>query len=809
MRAIFDSLSRWRRPLLAFLTISTFASVAMIPRLRAVFAPEELVPPSEEDRARFEALLGPFGDDDAPLLVVIRADDVLSLDALRFTHALARHFTSAPWVERVNSLTTTAFPHLVQLEPDHAVTLDVLESEDDEPDALDPALGRAIATAPARFPSGLLSLAERLDGKTLQVAPLVSGKRVEKEDRDTIEAWARNSPLVRGRLLSADRQLAVIVIEPRLRGDALEAEVRKSREWLMAQRAPEGVQAELAGMPEVRASMVDALRGDQIRLVVFAILGSLIVLAIGTRSASGTILPLAAAGITSAHVIGAMAILDEPLNLLNNTVAPLLITIGIGDAVHLFARYREELAHTPDRFEAARRTMRAMSRACFLTATTTAVGFGSLIVSETEVVQRYALTAALGVMFGYLVTITFLPAALPSFAVRPETAHGSTWLDRAVRTLADVSARRAVPMLALAFAILGASLWLGRSVRVDSTLSAQLGADSSVRRTLTELEAKLSGVRTFSIGLHAPTGIFDGDRLAHIAELQAWLRSQPEVLRVDGPPELLDAVWAELTGVEEPVVDPVRAAALAELMDREAPELTRRHLRDGTRARIEVRLADAGEARTARLLGSIEERLALWEGVDSVVGGEAARSARGLERLMGDLGGSVGLAMLIIFTTIGGTLRSVRLGLISILPNVMPLAITLAYMALRDIPLHAATMIVFSISVGLAVDDTIHLLARYREEISSGRERLDAVRESLRSSGRAALLSVSTLWVGFATLAFASFVPIRLFGELSLVALGSALVCELLVLPATLATFGPKRISQTRETEGQVTSSCP
>src|SRR5690606_7003876 len=127
----------------------------------------------------------------------------------------------------------------------------------------------------------------------------------------------------------------------------------------------------------------------------------------------------------------------------------------------------------------------------------------------------------------------------------------------------------------------------------------------------------------------------------------------------------------------------------------------------------------AGEARTARLLGSIEERLALWEGVDSVVGGEAARSARGLERLMGDLGGSVGLAMLIIFTTIGGTLRSVRLGLISILPNVMPLAITLAYMALRDIPLHAATMIVFSISVGLAVDDTIHLLARYREEISS------------------------------------------------------------------------------------------
>src|SRR5690606_28597154 len=127
-----------------------------------------------------------------------------------------------------------------------------------------------------------------------------------------------------------------------------------------------------------------------------------------------------------------MATVGEPLNLLNNTVAPLLITIGLGDAVHVFARYREELAQTPDRLEAARRTMRAMAGPCFLTAATTAVGFGSLVVSETQVEQRYAITAALGVMLGFVITITFLPAALPGFSVRPEEPRGSTWLDRAV-----------------------------------------------------------------------------------------------------------------------------------------------------------------------------------------------------------------------------------------------------------------------------------------------------------------------------------------------------------------------------------------
>ena len=134
----------------------------MIPRLRAVFAPEELVPAREEDAARVEALLGPFGERDAPLLVLIRAPDVLSLDALRFEHAIARHFAAERWVARVASLTVTPLPHLEDVEAE-AATLDTLDGE--EAPALDPVLGRALATDPERFPAGFLSLAERLDGR--------------------------------------------------------------------------------------------------------------------------------------------------------------------------------------------------------------------------------------------------------------------------------------------------------------------------------------------------------------------------------------------------------------------------------------------------------------------------------------------------------------------------------------------------------------------------------------------------------------------------------------------------------------------
>ncbi|MCC6873273.1 MAG: MMPL family transporter, partial [Sandaracinaceae bacterium] len=675
---------------------------------------------------------------------------------------------------------------------------------EDAIDPLEPLLGRVIATDPERFPAGLLSLGARHGQRRLRVAALVEGERVEEDERRAIVELARSSPSLRGRVVDASERVAVIAITPRagISPLAVEEQVHRARGWLASVSLPEGARVELAGMPAIRASMVEALRADQLVLVLLAVLGSVLVLAIGLRSWPGVLLPLGAAGITSAIVIGTMAAVGEPINLLNNTIAPLLITIGLGDAVHLFARYREELARDGDRFAAARRTMRTMARACLLTSATTAIGFGSLLVSDTSIVRHYAITAALGVMLGYLITLVFMPAALPDFPVgsRASTRRSARagGLERATTRIASIVARRSRLLVVAALAALAITSWIGARVRIDSALKDQLDPSSPSRSTLERMERRLGGVRRLEIGLLATDGRFDdGARLRDLGDMQDWLRAQPQVLRVEGPSDLAVEAWAQLAGPEalserEALSDPERASALVALATQASPELARRWLRDeGRRARIEVRVEDAGERATLALLARIEARLARMPDVHAAVGGEAALSARGLDRLIADLSGGAGLAMLVIFALIGGLLRSVRLGLISILPNVMPIAITVAYMVVRDIPLHAATTIVFSVAIGLAVDDTIHILARYREEIAAGRSRVSSTIRSLRSSGRAAVVSGMTIWIGYAALLFASFVPVRLFGELSLVALGSALVCEILVLPALLVLFGP------------------
>lgn len=750
-------IARWRWPVLVALGILTLASLSAMPRLRAEFAPEALVPPAPEEAARERAILGAFEAGGEPMIVVFEGR-VLAPPALALQDRIARSLMRRSWVSRVDGMTVTPIPHLAPIEEERA-TLDTISFDDDSSSDV---IGRAIATDPERFPMGLASLAEHIGDRRWVARPVDDASWVE------------------GTFVDRAHTLAVIAVTPK-RGTNVEERARELARWLRAQRAP-NVRVELSGMPAVRASMVDALERDQVRLVALAVLGSMLVLIVGMRSWSGVILPLASAGMASAFVIGAMAAYGEPINLLNNTIAPLLITIGLGDAVHLIARYREELRRDPDRLGAARRTVRAMASACFLTAATTAIGFGSLVVSDTSIVRRYALLAAGGVLLGFVVTITFLPAALTGLSLRDRPLSKSELLERTAAVIAAICARRAKLVLGAALAVLAIALFVGRDVRVDSTLSGQLDPSARERRTFALLEERLGGVRMLEIGI---AGVGAGD-LARIAELERWLRAQPGVLRVEGPPDVLSRIWSSLGG-EDALESEARIDALVAVAAE--VELWQRYVRDRN-ARIEVRLADAGESATARLLDRLERRLAPWP--EHVVGGEAARSARGLDRLIRDLGGSVGLAAVLIFVVIGAFLRSGRLGLISILPNVLPLA----YMTVRDIPLHAATTIVFSVSIGLAVDDTIHILARYREEIARGRGRIGAMMRSLRSSGRAALVSAATIWVGYATLMFASFVPIRLFGELSLIALGTALACEIAVLPALLALFGPIRLTK-------------
>ncbi len=211
---------------------------------------------------------------------------------------------------------------------------------------------------------------------------------------------------------------------------------------------------------------------------------------------------------------------------------------------------------------------------------------------------------------------------------------------------------------------------------------------------------------------------------------------------------------------------------------------------DGKRARIRIRLKEIGSRKTIELIREIEARLAVAfpanGPVEARLTGEAYVNAHALTTLIRDLFWSLVTASLVIFSLIAIEFRSLRAGLIAALPNLTPLVITLGYMGLRGYDMNVANVIVFTICLGLADDNTIHFLYRFREELAADGDVTAAIQRAFRGTGRAIVATSLLLAAGMAVLTVSHFVPTRRFAELTCVTILGNLLGVLLLLPACL-----------------------
>lgn len=831
--AIAELVTRRRGLVLAAILAVTVFTGAWIPTLVADPRPQQLTISGIEQQAEIAAAFNErFGNPDHVVVLLIHADDVLALEPLAFVHHLARSFEARDYVERVEGITVT--PLAVPIDPEDPAPggglddLDDLEDEDPEVDpAIEDALGVLVTSDPGRFPMGLATIADRLGA--VRYGPAVTGDEVTADDVARLREVLADAPLIEGRLISRDHTLTAVALflDERVEDHRVMQEtVRDIDAAVAALPLPPGVTVTAGGLPHIFNSIVVKMEHDNFRIVPLTLLVCLVVLFLSFRWVPGTFLPVVAVGISAVIVVGTMAIAGETMNVLNNILPPLLIIIGVSDSIHLIGRYREELEHSASKLEAARNTVRAMAVACFLTSITTAVGLGSLIVGQTEMLQRFGVIAGIGVMIAYVVTIGFLPSAMTYFAPpialqakrkkdrlpspiapyrdaaegevpqadRGQLENGLVWLTRHILD-------RPWPFIVGAVVLFAVFVYGALSVRVDSALLDEFDEDEEVFVSTRLMEEKLEGVRPLEIMLESddPSRMADPEVLGAIDDTQRWLRRQSAVLGSVSTTDYLHESWARISGDPEARQEPFRSREQVEALlhlfahtDRDpiTPFITQ----DRRVTRIQVHLSDVGAAESVVLIDALEARLRRrFEPLSVRVSltGEGYTGSVGLTAVVNDLLGSLSTAVLFIFGFLVVLFGSWRLGLLSIPPNVIPLVGTLAWMAIRGIPLNAATVIVFSISLGLAVDGSIHVLARYREEIGRGIDRNGALLRAARGTGRAVVVSCVTLMLGFGVMLLSSFVPVRRFGELIGVTIAMCLFSTLIVQPALLRVFAP------------------
>lgn len=832
---------------LALVALATAGLSSQIPQIQVDPSVENLISSyeGEDDNrdaaAEFEEA---FGDTDRVMVLLVKSEDVLRREPLQYLHDVTRHLEDQDWIETVVSLTRTPMPRRVPPAEEEAPSLEELERElegeleeesgggfDDLEDELfgddgeytgeddfDPEVVDALVSLceadPDRFPGGFQQLGPTL-ARELRATAIAEDNELTDDNVEELRLAIEQSTLVEGRLISEDHDIAVTALflrdlEPR----TMRHKVSALRAHLAENPPPEGVEVHLGGLPYLRSAIVENIRSDQIVLVPMTLVVCLLLLAIALRWFPGVILPIAAVGLTALMVVGGMALVGEPFNILNNIIPTLLIIIGISDSIHLIGRYREELLRGDDKIVAGRRTVHAMALACLLTSVTTSVGLASLIVSRTVMLRHFGVTAALGVLVAYIVTITFLPAVLtwvkaPS---REQVRKAGGWLELGIMRMTAWVLARPWQILAFTGVLVAAAAFGATQLRVDHALLDQFDADDPVAQTTRLLEDQLDGVRPLEISLRADAeGTFNNPEiLSRIDTIAAWAKERDEVLSTMSQSDILKQALLLLSGDEtattSPFVGQEQVEALAALLQakkEDADPLGAWVNDERTHMRFQIKIRDVGAQATMVFIDELRTQLDSGlegQNVAFAFTGEAYDGSVGMDAVVGDLLYSLLTAVLIIFLLLALLFRSLRLGLLSIPPNVIPLVFTMAYMVARQIPLNAATVIIFSISLGLAVDGSIHVLARFREETRiRGFRAHPALIRAARGTGRAIVVSCVTLMAGFAVLLFSNFVPVRRFGELIAVTVGGCLFATLIVQPALLQVAGISRRLRSRE----------
>lgn len=661
---------------------------------------------------------------------------------------------------------------------------------------------RIAAAGPGLWTAAGLSWLSEIETRAASLAGVEGVSGLATRHRLTFPAWPPADPEAFRRLALADtlsRQIGwidargeaatvVVVLRP---GPPPATAATLDAVRGLAASPPTGVEARLVGLAVIDEALDGSSREIQTRFFPLLAAFTLVLLALAFRDLLSVLVPLAFVLAGELFLLGPMGFLGVKLNLVLAVLPPLTFVLGLATAVHLLVRYREGLAAGLDPVAAVLATYRDKGWAVLWTGITTLVGFGSLVTSDVGPVSALGLWSSVGIALQTVLAFTLYPALLASWVgshfkgerrIEPRSrAAGRRW--------AEGSAKNRAPLLAAtALASLLAAIGLPR-LAVESNALTYLPVDHPARAAISDLEARGIGPAAVELVVHQGAGLPSlraPEGLGELQALAARLREVPDVLGAVGGGDVAAAVQASISGVASGFGGLAAAAALERAL---APFITP----DGTTARLTLFVPTTGFERLDPVIAAAKERAAaLFPHATIETTGQQPLLLETQRHLLRTLASSFSMTLVCVSLILGFLVGSFRLMLLALVPNVWPVLGTLGAMGWLGIPLDVATVMVASVILGIAVDDTIHTLGHFRE-LAPELGRREAVIRTLEHTAGAYVLTGVMLIAGFGVCAFSSFAPTARFGLLTALGIALALIGDLFLVPALLGGQAPKR----------------
>ncbi len=559
-----------------------------------------------------------------------------------------------------------------------------------------------------------------------------------------------------------------------------------------------------SGLPFIRTVIARKVREELKLFILLAMVVTSIILFVLFRSFYMVIAPMIVVVFSIVWSLGIMALLEYKVTILTGIIPPLLVVIAIPDCIYLLNRYHSEFRKHGNKIKALNRVIEKVGMATFITNLTTAIGFGVFFFTGSQILNEFGLVAFLNIMATFFIAIIFIPGVfsfLPNPG-RPQTQYLENrfmvgWINLITRWI-----RHYRPVIYTMATVLILAAIVGM-MRVDATghIVDDIPNDTKEYNDLKFFEKHFSGVMPFEIVVNTGKAgrATQLSTIKEINEIQEVLKDFPQF----SPPISIAEGLKYVTqtyyngnsdryqipqGMETNFIMPY-------LSNMDTKKGLTTNLVDSSRqiTKINLRMQDVGSAKLPLILDDIKNRVNKkvdTSRYDISYTGTSIIFLEGNQYLVHSLIYSLAIAFLLIAFIMGFLFRSVKMLFICLVPNVIPLVLTAGIMGYFQIPLKPSTVLIFSVAFGIAVDTSIHFLAKYQQEIHRHNWEISkTVSVALEETGKSMIYNSLILFFGFIIFSFSSFGGTRALGVLTSITLVVAMFTNTVLLPAFLLSL--------------------
>lgn len=626
--------------------------------------------------------------------------------------------------------------------------------------------------------------------------PLFPRSEASAERFAAAQDKALKHPLVGGQLLSEDGKTQLLLVSFDFNfvrsNEQCTTELRALAEKAAADYPDVPLSFQITGRLPAYITAMESHEANQVKYQVIGY-GVIFIMAIILFRGIRAVLIVSLAPIIGVFwTLGFLRFFNLQDNPFNDVILPVLVSlVGLTDGVHLMVQIRKLRASGLAQKTAARNGVQQVGFACMLTSLTTAIGLGSLILAHNIWVQEFGWCSVIGISLMFVAVVTIIPLVCSTWLGKNiHLGHDKSLIDQnltRIGGLVEFVLRypRIVSVLGIGATLVCIAISL--TLRPDERRANSLPEHSEAYQALSHMDRVLGGLEFARVDVRWSDRIGDtnAEILKVVSEVDDLLHTEPMV----GYPLSIRNLVESLPGDGDHGDRMMMMELLPPQLKRAFFTPERRH------AVVSFRVQDLGIAKFGPVFTRLESGLKhIAEGHPEFqlqLEGDAIWRWKNLYQIVIDLAASLGSAALIILVVLAFAYRSVRIGLISFFPNAFPLAVTGVWLVVAGYNLELVSVCAFTVCLGIAVDDTIHFLSRYEEERQKTNDRETAIRRAFTGVGVSLVMTTVVLVAGFSTVAFSDSRDHHIFATMGAITIGSALIGDLVILPALISWLGP------------------